>query len=115
MPDFSPGMGERMTTKIDEYARYQTKPGYVLREVLGEFLTIPVSLPPDEKSRMAVLNEEGKFLWEQLRTDRTVDELVEAMTENYEVTAAEARADILEFLQEMDKNALLLKKSEVVL
>lgn len=115
MQGFNPKIGDNLIWKIDQNARYRTKSGYVVREVLGEFLTIPVSLPPHEKSRMAVLNEEGKFLWEQLRTDRTVDELVEAMTENYEVTSAEARADILEFLQEMDKNALLVKISEVEL
>ena len=89
------------------------KPGYALREVLGEYLTIPVSLAPEEASRMAVLNEEGKFLWEQLQTDQTLESLVEAMTDIYEVSTENARQDIMEFLIEMDKHRLLLIKSEV--
>ena len=91
----------------------RTKPGFALREVLGEYLTIPVSLAPEEASRMAVLNEEGKFLWEQLQTDKTLEELVTAMTDEYEVSAEEVRQDIIDFLTEMDRHKLLLIKSEV--
>lgn len=91
----------------------KTKPGFALREVLGEYLTIPVSLAPEEASRMAVLNEEGKFLWEQLQTDKTLEELVAAMTDEYEVSAEEVRQDIIDFLTEMDRHKLLLIRSEV--
>lgn len=107
--------GKTIADIVHAGARCRTKPGFALREVLGEYLTIPVSLAPEEASRMAVLNEEGKFLWEQLQSYKTLDELVAAMTDSYEVDDEEARADIIEFLQEMDKHALLLIKSEVEL
>lgn len=92
---------------------YRTKPGFALREVCGEWLTIPVALAPEEASRMAVLNEEGKFLWEQLQRFVTVDDLVAAITGEYDVSPGQAREDILYFLRVMEKHALLLIKSEV--
>jgi hypothetical protein len=95
--------------------RFQAKPGFALREVCGEWLTIPVALAPEEASRMAVLNEEGKFLWELLGCDRSLQELVTAMTDTYEVSPEEACRDLIDFLTEMDKHALLLIKSEVEL
>ena len=95
--------------------RYRTKPGFALREVCGEWLTIPVALAPEEASRMAVLNEEGKFLWEKLQEFVTVDDLVTAMTEEYDASLGQAREDILDFLRVMDQHALLLIKSEVEL
>lgn len=95
--------------------QYRTKPGFALREVCGEWLTIPVALAPEEASRMAVLNEEGKFLWEKLQEFVTVDDLVTAMTEEYDVSPGQAREDILDFLRVMDQHALLLIKSEVEL
>ena len=103
LSSMSPGQGTLL----------RTKPGFALREVCGEWLTIPVALAPEEESRMAVLNEEGKFLWERLRSFVTVDELVAAMTGEYEVSPQQAREDILEFLCVMEKHKLLLIKSEV--
>lgn len=94
---------------------YRTKPGFALREVCGEWLTIPVALAPEEASRMAVLNEEGKFLWEQLQDFISLDGLVAAMTEEYEVSPGQAREDILDYLRVMDQHALLMIKSEVEL
>lgn len=95
--------------------RYRTKPGFALREVCGEWLTIPVALAPEEASRMAVLNEEGKFLWEQLQEFVTVEDLVAAMTAEYEVSPGQAREDILDFLRIMNRHTLLMIKSEVEL
>lgn len=115
MKNFSPGVGTEITPMTAAGAVFRTKPGYALREVCGEYLTIPVSLPPNEASRMAVLNEEGKLLWELLQCDKKLEELVAAMTEVYDVSAQEARTDIVEFLEEMEKHALLLIKSEVEL
>ena len=94
---------------------YRTKPGFALREVCGEWLTIPVALAPEEASRMAVLNEEGKFLWEKLQEFVTVEDLVTAMTGEYDVSPGQAREDILDFLCVMETHALLLIKSEVEL
>ena len=62
---------------------------------------------------MAVLNEEGKFLWEQLQRFVSVEDLVAAMTDEYEVSAEQARVDILDYLRVMERHALLMIKSEV--
>ena len=88
---------------------YRTKPGFALREVCGEWLTIPVALAPEEASRMAVLNEEGKFLWEQLQKERTRQELLDAITTEYEVDVAVASADLERFLTALDGAGLLEK------
>lgn len=88
--------------------RYQIRPGHVLRDIAGEYLIIPVELAQDEASRMAVLNEEGKFLWEQLTQAHTMDELVEAMTAEFEVDAQTAAADIRDFLEELAQHQYLL-------
>lgn len=86
--------------------------GYVLREIAGEYLLIPVELEDGSQSQMAVLNEVGKFLWELLQGEQTVDTMAQAITEEYEVSQAEAEADICEFLDHLTQYQLL-KKMEV--
>ena len=87
--------------------RYKARSGYVVREIAGEYLLIPVRMQEDEGSQIAVLNETGKFLWEQLVEECTEAELVNALTEEYQVTGEEARTDIQEFLEKLKKCKLL--------
>lgn len=83
--------------------------GYVLREIAGEYLLIPVELADGSQSQMAVLNEVGSFLWEKLQEEQTVDTMVHALTGEYEVSREEAEADICEFLDHLERNQLLTK------
>ena len=87
--------------------RYKARSGYVVREIAGEYLLIPVKMQEGEGSQIAVLNDTGKFLWEQLVVERTEEELIKTVTEEYRVTEEEAQVDIREFLQKLKKSNLL--------
>ena len=91
-------------------ALYLVRPGYVVREVAGEFLLIPVTAQEDRPGQMAVMNETGKFLWEQLQEEKTMEQLLAAMTEEYEVSRGEARGDIEEFLTMLREHQLMAEK-----
>ena len=88
--------------------RYQVKSGYVIREIAGEYLVIPVSLQDEPESKVIILNSSGKLLWEQLEQGKTMDELLEVMDMNFEVSMEEARRDIEEFIAQLEENGLLL-------
>lgn len=87
----------------------QARSGYVLRDIAGEYLLIPVELADGSQSQMAVLNDVGKFLWELLQGEQTVDTMAKAITEEYEVSREEAEADICEFLDHLSQHQLLTK------
>ena len=87
----------------------RARSGYVLREIAGEYLLIPVELADGSQSQMAVLNEVGSFLWEKLQEEQTLDTMVQAITGEYEVSREEAEADICEFLDHLARNQLLTK------
>jgi hypothetical protein len=105
--------GMRMNqTPIGSTLRFQAKPNYVLREIAGEHLLIPISLERDEQSQIAILSEGGKFLWNKLQQEHSIAELTEAMTEEYDVSAETAHSDILEFVNQLQKNLLLIMEEE---
>jgi len=98
-----------------EYSqRYLGVSGFVMREIAGEFLLIPVTMQEDAESRIVVLNESSKFLWEQLQQPRSIAQLVQAMTEEYEVSEAQARGDILEFVNYLTSSQLLMRVEEKI-
>lgn len=94
-------------TPIGSILRFRAKPNYVLREIAGEHLLIPISAEDDEQSQIAILSDGGRFLWEKLQREHSIAELTEAMTEEYDVPFEVARSDVLEFINQLQKNSLL--------
>ena len=85
---------------------FKIKPGYVSREIAGEFLAIPVA-PELDSSSIVILNPVSGLLWEKLQGDCTLPQLVKAVTENFTIDAATAQCDIEEFLQTLKENDML--------
>ena len=80
---------------------------YILREIAGDYIIVPVRAAALEFNGMITVNETGAFLWEKLREGTTREELLHAMLEEYEVSEKEAEADIQEFLQMLQENKIL--------
>ena len=80
---------------------------YILREIAGDYIIVPVRAAALEFNGMITVNETGAFLWEKLREGTTKEELLHAMLEEYEVSEKEAEADIQEFSQMLQKNKIL--------
>ncbi|MCQ2354774.1 MAG: PqqD family protein [Clostridia bacterium] len=91
-----------------EEKKYKLKPGYVLRELGGEYLVIPVDLEGEPDTRVAMLNPVARLIWEQLEEEKTVTELTEAVTAEFEVGDGEARADVEEFLGTLEAQHFLI-------
>lgn len=71
---------------------------FVLREVAGETLLVPVGTATLSLNGMLVLNECGRFLWNRLPEAASEEELTEALLEEYEVDRPTACGDVREFL-----------------
>ncbi len=88
-----------------ESRKFNIKQGYVAREIAGEYLAVPVD--NSVGSNIIVLNEVSKFLWDELKTEKTFDELLDAMLGNYDVSKEEAEADLKDFLMQLIENELV--------
>ncbi|MBO5065776.1 MAG: PqqD family protein [Clostridia bacterium] len=76
---------------------YRLKPGYVLREIAGEHLAIPVTA--ENSSDIVVLNPVSAILWNELETPKTIDELADRICSSFDISREEATADIKEFVE----------------
>ena len=54
-----------------------------------------------------MLNEVSKLLWDELKTEKTFDELLNAMLGNYNVSKEEAEADLKDFIDQLTANNLI--------
>ncbi|MBQ7368888.1 MAG: PqqD family protein [Clostridia bacterium] len=75
------------------------KNGFVVREVGGESVVVPVGEMSKNFHGMINLNETGAFLWKFFSVEHTVDEGVAALRAEYEVEESIARADVERFVE----------------
>lgn len=86
----------------------QIAPGFLLREVAGESIVIPIGEAAYHLSGLIALNESGKLLFQLLQTERTEAELTKALLDTYDVDPATAASDVAEFLQLLRQNRMLV-------
>ena len=79
------------------------KEGYVLRQVADNWVVLPVGKASVDFSGMLSLNESGTILWNALEKGCSLDELADALLEEYEVTREQALADAEEFIAVLAK------------
>lgn len=75
------------------------KTGFVVRQVGGENVVVPVGAMSKQFHGMINLNETGAFLWNFYTENHTVDEGVSALLAEYDVEEEIARADVETFVQ----------------
>lgn len=83
------------------------KANYVLREVAGQNIVVPVGKETLKFNGMINLNNSGKFLWNLLKEDKTIDDLVKALMDKYEVSEEVALTDINKFIAVLKENNFL--------
>lgn len=79
----------------------RVKSDYILREVAGEYLLIPVGEAALKTNGLISLSESGYLLYEQLKQGCEKKDLVQRLLQEYEVTEEQASADVEAFLEQM--------------
>lgn len=79
------------------------KSGFVTREVGHELVLVPLTGNVAQMNELFTMNETGKFIWENIDDNTTVDELAEKMVEAFEVSPEIAKRDIVGFLEKMSE------------
>ena len=78
---------------------------FVLRKVAGE--NILVGNTALTFNGLVTLNESGAFLWKHMEKNRTREELIQEVLQEYEVSEEQARLDIGQFLTYLAKAGVL--------
>ena len=62
--------------------------GFVLKNIAGANIVVPVDSNTVSFNAVITLNESGAFLWQQLESDKTEEELVLSLLKEYDVDEA---------------------------
>lgn len=101
---------------MDDELRFVAREGFVVREILDEYMLVPMDtgnvhlsdgdmLP--EFNGIIELNELALFLYNTLSSPKTFNELVEAVESEYDTVGQDVAGDINKFLDRGIKNQII--------
>lgn len=83
------------------------KDGFIVREVAGSHIAMPVGERAEEIKGVIELTQGGAILWKKLSEETTLDALVAELLNAFEVDEETARRDTEAFVDNLRKNGLL--------
>lgn len=82
-------------------------PSIVTRKTGNEYVLVPVTNNIADMNSVYTLNETGAFIWELIDGKKCVNDLIEALIKEYDIEKENATADVLSFLDEMNKYLII--------
>ena len=77
------------------------KKDFILRDIMGETILVPINESITVFNGLITINELGKFIWENLESSKDEEDLLHKILEEYEVEEKEAKEDLDEFLDKL--------------
>jgi hypothetical protein len=79
----------------------------VTRKTGDEYVLVPITDNIADMNSVYTLNETGAFIWDLIDGKRSVDELINCLTEEYEIDKASATNDVFEFINNLGKYLII--------
>jgi len=79
----------------------------VTRKTGNEYVLVPVTNNIADMDSVYTLNETGAFIWEQIDGKRSVHEIINELTNEFEIDDDTATEDVLLFLEDMNKYLII--------
>lgn len=74
------------------------KKEFMLREIVGETILIPVGESNNHFNGIITINEIGRFIWQNYESSKDEEDLLSKILDEYEVEKEVAKSDLDEFL-----------------
>lgn len=80
---------------------------FILREIAGDYVIVPVGETAVQFNGMISVNETGALLWRCLQEETDLEHMVQALTDEYDVSVDMARNDAEEFIAMLRQHSIL--------
>ncbi|MBQ8357193.1 MAG: PqqD family protein [Clostridia bacterium] len=74
---------------------------FIKRKIGAQYVIVALGEATRRFTGMITVNETGSFIWDLLEHSCTIEELVRALTDRYEIDADTAMRDVISFLEQL--------------
>jgi hypothetical protein len=79
----------------------------VTRKTGNEYVLVPITDNIADMTSVYTLNETGAFIWEQIDGKRNVEDIIKALTNEYDIDHKNAETDVFSFIDDMSKYLII--------
>jgi hypothetical protein len=79
----------------------------VTRKTGNEYVLVPITNNIADMNSVYTLNETGAFIWEQIDGKRNVEEIINELTNEYDIEKQNAESDVFTFIENMSKYLII--------
>lgn len=79
----------------------QIKKEFILREIAGDYVLVPIGKTASEFKGLFPLSETGALIWEMLSSAENEEEIINRILGEYEADRETVTADVKEFLKKL--------------
>lgn len=79
----------------------------VTRKTGEEYILVPITNNIVDMNSVYTLNETGAFIWDLIDGKRNVEEIIAALTDEYEIDPQSAEKDVFSFIENMSKYLII--------
>lgn len=87
------------------------KQGYVLRNIMGEYMLFPAGTEMQQFKGAILLNELSAFIWNKLQTPIEFEDLMSAILKEYDVEEEQLKYDLTEIIHTFNEYGIIEKNS----
>lgn len=87
------------------------KQGYVLRNIMGEYMLFPAGTEMQQFKGAILLNELSAFIWNKLQTPIEFEGLMSAILKEYDVEEEQLKYDLIEIIHTFSEYGIIEKNS----
>lgn len=80
---------------------------FILRDIIGETILVPINESTTEFNGLITMNEMGKFIWENYESSKDEEDLLSKILDEYEVEKEVAKSDLDEFLGKLRETDII--------
>lgn len=102
--------GEKLLEKALQDKRYKANPDFLLREIGGEAVLVPLGDVGVFENTMLSLNETCAFLWKVFQSPKTAQEAIDEAKAAYDGDASEIEQGVLSFIKDYSHYKLLMEE-----
>lgn len=85
----------------------QIRKDFILREIADEYILVPIGTTALDFNGLITVNEIGALIWRMLQEESSIDKIVEAILDEYEIDAKTAEKDVIEFVDYLKQNKII--------
>ena len=83
------------------------KEGFILREIAGSWIVVPVGSCSADFNGMITLNETGAFLWKVFQEETTEEQAVQQLLKEYNCDEATAKTGVEKIVKVMRESGFI--------